>query len=298
MKRLCLISLTCLICPASVLAQTAEIQAKVQTVLYIKRLQTPSGGFLVEPPDPKSNRLNIPTLRATSSANRAIKYLGADLPNKDTVVRFVASCFQKESGGFADTPGGKADVFTTAVGLMAVTELGMPVEPYHAAAVKYLAANVNSFDDIRIAVAGLEAIKRISPKQAEWTAEVLKTKVPANEEAGRARLLATQAVTLLRLGFKNTSQDAAAIVKDLKAGQRGDGGFAKADSTKSDLETTYRVMRAFVMHNAEPANVAGLRDFIEKCRGADGGYAVAPGQPTNINATYYAAIITHWLEKS
>ena len=74
------------------------------------------------------------------------------------------------------------------------------------------------------------------------------------------------AVTLLRLGV--TPKNADAIVNYLKAGQRKDGAYCKEDSTNSDLESTYRVMRAFVMLKAKPLNIAGLRDFIQKCRNA------------------------------
>src|SRR5207302_3886157 len=99
------------------------------------------------------------SLRATSSAVRTLKYLGSDLPNADKCKKFVAGCFDKDSGGFADTPGGKADVATTAIGLMAVVELGLPAESYHAAAVRYLSDHAKTFDEIRIAAAGFEAIK-------------------------------------------------------------------------------------------------------------------------------------------
>jgi hypothetical protein len=50
------------------------------------------------------------------------------------------------------------------------------------------------------------------------------------------------------------------------------------------------------MLKAKPGNVEGVRSFVAKCRNADGGYAVAPGQPSSVNATYFAAIITHWLD--
>jgi hypothetical protein len=39
-----------------------------------------------------------------------------------------------------------------------------------------------------------------------------------------------------------------------------------------------------------------VRSFVAKCRNADGGYGVAPGQPSNISGTYFAAIILHWLK--
>jgi prenyltransferase beta subunit len=289
--------MVCLVCLAPVRAQTPEDKAKQQTVLYVQKLQTPGGGFIAELPDDKSIKLGKPSLRATSSAIRAIKYLGGELPNKDGVAKFVAGCFDKASGGFADSPGGMVDVFTTAVGLMAVVELGMPADPYHAAATKYLNDNARTFDEIRIAVAGLESLKTPAAKKDDWLKEVDKVKVPArtDEPNDLARVLASKTVTYLRLGvtLKNTEE----ILKDLRAGQRGNGGWGKDESPKSDLETTYRVMRAFMMLKAQPKNVDALKNFIHKCRNEDAGYGVAPAQPSNISGVYYAAIITHWLDE-
>jgi hypothetical protein len=271
------------------------VQAKLETILYVKRLQTPAGGFLLEPADRNAAKPAVATLRATSAAWRALKYLGAEPPDKEPLKKLLASCFVKESGGFADTPGAKPDVPTTAVGLMAAAELGLPAEPYQNAALRYLAANARSFEDIRLAAAALEQIKAPPPQQVTWTAEVLKLKLPEDEQHGRSRMLASQAVTLLRLG--QPLKDAGAIVKELSAGQREDGGYSKEGAAKSDLETTYRVMRAFMMLKAKPPNVDGVRKFIQSCRTADNGYAATVGGMSNVSGVYYAAIITYWLDE-
>jgi hypothetical protein len=87
------------------------------------------------------------------------------------------------------------------------------------------------------------------------------------------------------------------ILQVLRDGQRQNGGWGKdTDAIGSDLETTYRVMRCFVMLKARP-DVEGVRSFVAKCRNEDGGYGVAPGQPSSVGGTYFAAIITHWLKQ-
>src|SRR5438477_9020139 len=112
-------ALALLCCAAPLTVARAQDDAKTGTIKYVKKLQHKSGGFLPAEPDPKSNKAVLPTLRATSSAIRALKYLGAEVPDKAACVKFVAGCFDKESGGFSDLPGKpKPDVFTTAVGLM------------------------------------------------------------------------------------------------------------------------------------------------------------------------------------
>jgi hypothetical protein len=87
------------------------------------------------------------------------------------------------------------------------------------------------------------------------------------------------------------------VLKAIKEGQRLNGGYGKGGSDVSDLETTYRVMRAFVMLKARPDDVEGVRTFVAKCRDDDAGYGVSPGQQPTVGATYYAAIITYWLGK-
>ena len=49
--------------------------------------------------------------------------VGGSNPDVLACLKYIRSCFDRESGGFAPTPGGKPDVRTTAVGLMAVAEM-------------------------------------------------------------------------------------------------------------------------------------------------------------------------------
>jgi hypothetical protein len=280
----------CLVC-----ARAGDSSAKKGTIACVQKLQTSSSGFLPGPPGKGVK----PTLRATSAGIRALKYLGGEVPNKAAATKFVTSCFDRDSGGFADVPGGKADVFSTAVGLMAVVELKMPLESYQETAVKYLGQNCKSFEDIRIAVAGLEAIKQESPRTQAWLELIEKMRNPDGtygKDLGQARDTGGAVVAVLRLNGKVT--DRKQVLKILKEGQRLNGGYGKADSElASDLETTYRVMRAFVMLKDRPEDMEGIRSFVAKCRNEDGGYAVVPGQPSSVAGTYFAAIIRHWLEK-
>jgi hypothetical protein len=63
------------------------------------------------------------------------------------------------------------------------------------------------------------------------------------------------------------------------------------------LESSYRIMRCFMMLKEKPADVDAFKGFIAKCRNRDGGYGVAPGQPSSVGATYFASIILHWLDE-
>ena len=45
----------------------------------------------------------------------------------------------------------------------------------------------------------------------------------------------------------------------------------------------------------KPSSPDKVREFIAKCRNADGGYGVTAGQASSASGTYYAGIILHWL---
>jgi prenyltransferase beta subunit len=295
MFRLSLVGLSVLVISAPVRGQTAA--EKKATVAYLRGLQTASGGFLPAKVPPTSGRMVPPSLRATTAAVRALKYFGGTVQHKKAAVKFVRNCFVKSKGGFSNTqPVLQPDVISTAVGLMAVVELKMPPDRYTAPAVKYLDQSAKSFEEIRMAAAGLEAVHKRPGKAGDWLKEIARLRNADGtygKGKGAARETGSAVVTVLRLGGK--VKDRRQVLKTLRAGQRPDGGFGKADRAGSDLETCYRVLRAFVMLKAIPDDVKGLRKFIARCRNADGGYGLTPGQPSNVGATYFAATVLHWL---
>src|SRR5438874_1181224 len=97
-------------------AQSTE--EKQQTVAALQDLQREDGGFRPNFPGAMSESLSKSSLRATTSALRALKYFGGQAKNQEKCVSFVKSCFDKATGGFADKPGGSPDATTTAIGLM------------------------------------------------------------------------------------------------------------------------------------------------------------------------------------
>lgn len=282
---LCLVS----VLPAAG-GQTAE--QKKATLQYLRALQTPGGGFL-----PAAGEKQLPSLRATSAALRALKYFGGEPRDQDAARKFVQRCHDKDSGGFVDRPGSKPEVFTTAVGLMAIVELKVPIEAYAAGAVNYLVEHAQSFEEIRIAAAGLEALGKRPAIVETWRASIVNMRNADGtfgKKSGAARDTGGAVAALLRLGGQIEQADN--VVKVLKAGQRDDGAFGPEGVDTSDLETSYRVLRSFVMLKEKPANPERLRAFVARCRNADGGYGVAPGKPSSVGGTYFASIILHWLE--
>jgi prenyltransferase beta subunit len=296
MSRNALVFLWFLVALAPVWGQTPE--EKKATIEFVRGLQTSNGGFL---PGPSSgNARPEPSLRAATAGLRSLKYFGGEPRDRDGCMRFVEKCFDKASGGFVDrTDGkGKPEVVVTAVGLMAVVELKMPRETYVGPAVKFLEDHAASFEEIRMAAAGLESIGVRSAKADQWTAQVDRIRNPDGtfgQADDRVRSTGGAAAALLRLGARLDHRDD--VIKTLKMGQRQDGAYGKAGVAGSDLETTYRVVRALRMLKEQPAEVARCRSFVARCRNPEGGYAVTPNAPSTISATYFAGIILHWLDE-
>lgn len=274
--------------------QTAD--QRQATIAYLRDCQQADGGFVPAKASPAQNGTAKSSLRASSAALRALKHFGGEPRDLSGCARFVQRCFDQGSGGFADYPGTQPDVTSTAVGLMALVELRLPLDNYREAAVNYLTKHVQSFEDIRIAAAGLEAVGT-RPRTADaWLEQIAKVRHEDGTygtDGGVARATGSAVVAVLRLGGKVDHADNVLAV--LKKGQRSDGGFGKDQVPTSDLETTYRVLRAFVMLKGKP-DAERCRSFVARCRNPDGGYAVAPGQPSSVGATYFAATILHWLK--
>lgn len=286
MKRSLIAMMALVLMLALVRADTPN--RKEATIEYVRGLQTASGAWKL---DAKAEAAGV---RPTSSALRALRYFGGEAKDLNAARDYVKRCFDRSVGGFADRPEGNPSVFPTAIGIMAVVEVKLPTEPYADAVAAYLGKNAKTFEEIRIAAAGLEAIGKRPLQAKEWLELIDKMR---NDDGSYgkgddlARTTGGAAVAVLRLGGK---VDRAGVLRVLKAGQRRDGGWGKAGTDKSDLETSYRVMRAFHMLKAKP-DVEPLRQFIARCRNKDGGYGVQPGAPSSVSGCYFAGIILHWL---
>jgi hypothetical protein len=287
-----LVTAVALLVPVAARAQDPQAVKSGESLLFILKLQDPETKAFKVTADGK------PSVRACNGAVKVLKTVwGMDtFPNKDKVAAFVLSCYDPQTGGISDAPGGKADVASTSVGVMAAVELGIPREKF-AKAMGYLKANAKTFDDVRIAVAAVEAwgVKDCPFDLTPWldTAKEFGLQKCLDPKNGGARTVGSIAAMQLRLGKSvEVPVDALQFLRD---GQRNDGGWGKAGDAASDAETTYRVMRAFMLMKEKPRDPAKLREFVAKCRNADGGYGVKPGEPSTMSGVYYAGMISHWL---
>jgi pimeloyl-ACP methyl ester carboxylesterase/prenyltransferase beta subunit len=286
MRRMTLTLSVCLLAFGLVKAAIAQSPSEMQqTATYLAAFQNPDGGFAGAVGQKSS-------LGSTSSVIRSLGNVAGAIKDVPGCIAYVKSC-RVEGSGFAPTPGGEPDVRTTAVGLMAVAELKIADDKMIADAITYFTKNVKSFEDIRIAVAGLEAVKGKSPDFAAWTTQVNSDRNADGtwgQGVGQPYAIGSAAVALLRMGMEFDKKDA--ILASLRAGQRGDGAWSKTDGP-SDLEATYRIMRCFFMLKEKP-DIEKLQSFLARCRQSDGGYSSAPGKPADPGGTYFATTILRW----
>lgn len=284
MRRLLVVGLSLLVLVVPARGQTPEEMGK--TAALIESWQNPDGGF-------GGSKGGKSSLGATSSAIRMLKNVGGSIPDIAGCRAYVTSCFDPKSGGFAPEPGGTPAVGITASGLMAVGELGTATAAIVDGAIGYFHENAKSFEDVRIAVAGLEAVKKSSPDFPRWTDLVLSDRNPDGtwgQGGEQARATGSRVAALLRMGVPVEKKDAA--VAALKGGQRPDGGWSR-DGTTSDLETTYRVMRSLFMLNEKP-DLDSVRSYLMKHRQEDGAYASKPGGSDG-GGTYYVTTVNRWV---
>ncbi|MEO6810608.1 MAG: prenyltransferase/squalene oxidase repeat-containing protein, partial [Isosphaeraceae bacterium] len=148
------------LCVSPAMAQRTPVET-ARTARALAAFQNADGGFAAKVGGPS-------TLGTTSSVIRSLKNVGGSVPDVFKCIDYVKSCYDKETGGFAPTPGGTPDVHTTAIGLMAVNELKIADGDTVRKAVAYLVEHAKTFEDVRIAVAGLEAVNAKSPKFPAW----------------------------------------------------------------------------------------------------------------------------------
>jgi len=279
----------------SLTAAQMTTDEKKATIAFIMKLHDPAtGGYRV---DAKT----APGLRATSGAVRSFNYLGGDklgltLPNQDKTDAFVNSCYDMTTGSFHE-PQGQPDVTITSVGVMTAAELGLLKLQWPRSA-GYLHANAKSFEEVRIAAAALESAKLKPTWLDEWIKIAdaqLNNDGTAGKSDGQSRDTASVAAMKLRLGYPVANK--VKVVEAIVKGQRADGGWGKANAKDSDLETSYRVMRALHLLKDKPKDTKALKAFLAKCRNPDGGYSVERGKASTLSGVYYASAISKWMER-
>ena len=274
---------TASIATTTVTAQTPAEMA--QTAAYAAAHQNKDGGFAAKVGQPSS-------LGTTHSALKILKYVGGSVPDVLACVDYVNSCRVK-GGGFSQTPGGKPDVVTTALGLMAAAELKIHDPEMIREAVAYFGKNARTFEEVRMSAAGMESTGLYSTDTPRWHRQLEGMRNGEGSFGSGAAVPFTTggvAAAILRLGLPLEHRDA--IVRAIKNGQRPEGGWSKDDGPP-DLSSSYRIMRAMYMMHEAP-DLDRLLGYVARCRKPDGSYSNVPGGEGNLGGTYLGAVITYW----
>jgi acetyl esterase/lipase/prenyltransferase beta subunit len=264
-----------------------------KTVSAVRSLQNDDGGFSAEKGGPSN-------IGSTNAGIRSIKHLGGSIPDVIKATKFVRACFVpdgKGGGHFASAPGGKPDMRSTFMAMLAWGDLKMENGPEVAAALKYLSETAKEYEDVRLAIASYESVN--VKDEAVFDRWVAQYEAMANPDGlfGTAQngplMTGGTIAAFLRMGRPVTPERRAKATELLLKSQNQDGGWSPTVGGKSDLGASYRITRALFMMKAKP-NLEKLREFISERRTESGLYAAAPGQPGDLSSTYTATIMLWW----
>jgi hypothetical protein len=237
---------------------------------------------------------------ATSAAVRTLAKLRSEIPHRQKVEKYLLEKRDAQSGGFAEV-GAQPNVVVTSVAILGAVDLGIKKELL-TPSILYLAKQAKTFEEVRIAAAAVEAwdvnTKLINLQEWEKIIHEEGHQVPPKDldaKNGLARSAGSIIACRLRLGIPVDKDSKNQIMKVLLDGQREDGGWGQYHQRNSDLETTYRVMRALHLLKIKPKNIEDLKNYLGKHRHESGGYGATPGAAPRINTTYYVTMIAHWL---
>lgn len=283
---------------AVVQAQDAlTVQAEYAvTAETVRALQNEDGGFSGVKGEPS-------TISSTNSAIRVLKHVGSSIPDPIKATQFVKSCYvagENGTGSFSQTPGGKTDLMTTCVGLLAWGDLQMEHGTEVPAALKYLVETAKEYEQVRMSIAAFEAVG-VKDKAAfeKWEKQY---EAMANPDSTfgtgdkAAMMTGGTIAAFLRMGLPVHEARRILATELIRKNQKPDGGWSASAGDKGDLGTTYRVMRGMFMMDQQP-DVAKLREFIAARRTANGLYAAEPGGAGNLGSTYTATILLWWLRQ-
>jgi len=266
-------------------------RAEDSIVAAVLALQDPqTGAFRVSSESP-------PSLRACNGAVKILRTRRAEIPQRRELIQFVRGCYDGLAGHFQE-PGQKPTVAINAIGLMLIRELDLPREEF-AGALRYLAKEATTWEDIRIAAAAVEAwgVREAEYPREAW--EKLAQAEAATAKPQDARFQGGYLALQLRLEWLRPRDVPTARITQILESQLPDGGWGPPGQTTSDLETTYRVLRGLHYAGAQgPATqkaYARTQELLRRLQTREGLYPNRAGTPANLSGTYYAVMIQSWI---
>ena len=118
-------------------------------------------------------------------------------------------------------------------------------------------------------------------------------------EAGFADLYDTYYIleSLEEMDYEISGTTALLITSFLGASMQIGGGISGSDkSSDANLISTYYAFMIYDLLDQPIPNILGHRNFVASCANPDGGYSGDPGSSSTLANTYYAVLVTEYLE--
>ena len=164
-------------------------------------------------------------------------------------------------------------------------------------AMDYLGKNAQSFEEVRMAIAGLEAVHGSSPDFPKWNEMLQGMRNPDGtwgEGPGQAYATGGAGAAVLRMGMTLDKRDAVITAAEGRPAPRR--RLVQRRRSSPTLAATCRIMRALYMLHERP-DIDRLLTFVARCRQSDGSYASKPGGAGDLGGTYTATIVIYWVRQ-
>lgn len=195
-----------------------------------------AGGYKHSPADKE------PTISATLMGLRTFRYLGVERENVARQREFLLGRFDEKKAAFVETGKTEPDALANAFALMLMGELRMPEDVHAVSARDYVVAEAKSFDEIYLAMAGLQAMGMHKEIPASWVKTMMDT---ALDEKSTAYDKARAVVTCMRTGFN--LPDYAMFLAPLQSALADVMADATFHENPEKLQQAYTLARALVM---------------------------------------------------
>lgn len=264
-------------------------QEKEKAILFLQLLQQQDGGYAGQLSNPVSK------LQDTLSSIKALKLLDSAPANVSKTVEFLYSCYDNKSGSFADQPGNKVSVFSTASALIALQDLETKdlLKEVLPMAMEFIADNATSPADHFMRIAAFEECKLPPPAPKEAISFFYSIRQKDGSFGDSTFLNAISCAAILRAGEK--IENTQSIVQTILNAQHSDGSF-HGENGETDLMTTYAAMRTLVLLDVPP-NLSALKEYLFSLHHEQGGFGVKPNDPASAGGTYQVISIFKWIEE-
>lgn len=148
---------------------------------------------------------------------------------------------------------------------------------------QYLSLDTSRMTALYFCVVGLDVLGALTSKERagliDW---IYKHQVPGGFMGPHIAMTYSALASLVTLGDDLSRVDRSGVATELARLRRGDGSYAPSDGCECDVRFSYCAAAISKLLGID----VDVRDFVDKCRSYDGGFALAPGGESHGGSTY------------